>query len=423
MNTTRYKYHNPFAGIDRTLLWLYFTLVIFGWLNIYAAVYDEIHKNIFDLQSNYGRQMIWIATSFVIAMAILLTDVKLFNSFAFFIYGLVIVSLILVLFVGKEISGSKSWLQIGPISIQPGEFAKFATNLALASYLGNIKRNFSKAGVKIAAFSIILIPALIILAQNETGSALVFLSFILVLYREGLSAKVLIAGAIIIALFVLALVLDKYILIGLCALILLVYYLTRRNRKKLHWILIGIFIATSSITFSVDYVFHNVLQPHQRSRINVLLGKETDIKGAGYNVYQSMIAIGSGGFWGKGYLKGTQTKYNYVPKQSTDFIFCTIGEEWGFVGSLILIGLYVGLMLRILQLAERQRSAFSRIYGYGVASIIFAHFAINIGMTIGLLPVIGIPLPFVSYGGSSLLAFTILLFIFIKLDAHRHDII
>nr|HRC67323.1 rod shape-determining protein RodA [Bacteroidales bacterium] len=224
-------------------------------------------------------------------------------------------------------------------------------------------------------------------------------------------------------LFVLALVLDKYILIGLCALILLVYYLTRRNRKKLHWILIGIFIATSSITFSVDYVFHNVLQPHQRSRINVLLGKETDIKGAGYNVYQSMIAIGSGGFWGKGYLKGTQTKYNYVPKQSTDFIFCTIGEEWGFVGSLILIGLYVGLMLRILQLAERQRSAFSRIYGYGVASIIFAHFAINIGMTIGLLPVIGIPLPFVSYGGSSLLAFTILLFIFIKLDAHRHDII
>ncbi|HAW59261.1 MAG TPA: rod shape-determining protein RodA [Bacteroidales bacterium] len=423
MNSTQSKYHNPFAQTDKILLWIYFILVIFGWMNIYAAVYDETHHNLFDLQTNYGRQMIWIAASFVIAIMILLTDVKIFNSFAFLIYGIFLFLLILVLFIGKEISGSKSWLQIGSLSLQPGEFAKFATCLALASYLGNIKRNFSKTSVKIVAASIILIPALIILAQNETGSALVFLSFIFVLFREGLSVKVLIAAAIIAVLFVLALVINKYILIGLCALILILFYLSQRNRKKLIRITIGIFIAASSLIFSVDYVFHNVLQPHQRIRINVLLGKETDKKGAGYNVYQSMIAIGSGGFWGKGFLKGTQTKYNYVPKQSTDFIFCTIGEEWGFMGSLVVIGLYVGLMLRILQLAERQRSAFSRIYGYGVASLIFAHFAINIGMTIGLLPVIGIPLPFVSYGGSSILAFSILLFVFIKLDAHRHDII
>jgi rod shape determining protein RodA len=274
---------------------------------------------------------------------------------------------------------------------------------------------------KIIAAAIILFPATIILMQNDTGSAIVYASFVFVLYREGLSGNFLILGLGAIVLFVLTLLVPKFILIGIILSIGIVFYLLVRKQNILI-ILAGVAIA-SSIVFSVDYSFNHILQEHQRTRVNVLLGKETDLKGAGYNVNQSKIAIGSGGFSGKGFLEGTQTKFEFVPEQSTDFIFCTVGEEWGFIGSFVVIALFIALLLRIIFVAERQRSQYSRIYGYGVACILFFHFMINMGMTIGLAPVIGIPLPFFSYGGSSLWSFTILLFIFIKLDAYRLQIL
>lgn len=421
----RDRFSASFAQADRLLLWIYFILTLVGWLNIYAAVYDETHHSIFDLQANYGRQMIWILTSYLLMAMIMITDPKFFSTFAYLIYVVVLLSLVAVIFVGKEVSGSKSWIQYGAFQIQPAEFAKLSTSLALAAWLGNIKRKFEDLTTQMVAYLMILVPAALILLQKETGSALVFASFVLVFYREGMSGLILILGGVAAVLFVLALLVNKYVLIGAIAVVILLgwYYLQRQRKKIALWILISAFLASAAFVFSVDYVFEKVLQPHQKTRINVLLGKEVDLKGAGYNVHQSMIAIGSGGFWGKGYMKGTQTKYNYVPEQSTDFIFCTIGEEWGFVGSLAIIGLYVVLIYRLMQLAERQRTHFSRIYGYCVAAIFFFHMAINIGMTIGLLPVIGIPLPFLSYGGSSMWAFTVLLFIFIKLDSHRHELV
>ncbi len=331
--------------------------------------------------------------------------------------------LVAVLLVGKEIAGSRSWFQAGSFSLQPSEFAKFATCLALAKYLSTINVDMSKFKTKFVSTFIIIFPALLILLQHDTGSALVFFSLILVLFREGLSGSLLMIGVVIAILFILALLINKFILIGVLAIIaVMVYLLNRDVRKKLIWI-IGAFIMASAYIYSVNYAFENVLEPHQKKRINVLIGKEKDIRGAGYNIHQSKIAIGSGGFTGKGFLKGTQTKFDFVPEQSTDFIFCTVGEEWGYIGSFILIILFVGLLIRLIFLAERQRSKFSRIYGYCVASILFFHFAVNIGMTIGLFPVIGIPLPFISYGGSSLWGFTILLFIFIKLDSIRLELL
>ncbi len=421
----RDRFSTSFAQADRLLLWIYFILTLAGWLNIYSAVYDETHHSIFDMQVNYGRQLVWILTSYLLVAMVMLTDPKLYSTFAYFIYLLLLVLLVAVIFVGKEVSGSKSWIQYGVFQIQPAEFAKLSTSLGLAAWLGNIKRRFEDFSTQLVAYLMIFVPAVLILAQKETGSALVFASFILVFYREGMSGLILIIGLVSAILFVLALLVNKYVLIAIiAAMLFLGWYYLRAQRKKISvWIVLIAFILSSAFVFSVDYVFENVLQPHQKTRINVLLGKEIDLKGAGYNVHQSMIAIGSGGFWGKGYMKGTQTKYNYVPEQSTDFIFCTIGEEWGFVGSLAIIGIYVILIYRLMQLAERQRSPFSRIYGYCVASIFFFHMAINIGMTIGLLPVIGIPLPFLSYGGSSMWAFTLLLFIFIKLDSHRHELV
>ncbi|MDO9510556.1 MAG: rod shape-determining protein RodA [Bacteroidales bacterium] len=414
---------NIFQNTDRTLIWLYAILVIAGWFNIYAAVYDEKHSSIFDIDVNYGKQLIWIVTSSVLIFVIMMTDPKFFQTFSYPIYGLVMIALVAVIFMGREISGSKSWFQIGGFSLQPAEFAKLATSLVVATYLGNIKRNLERFSTKVIVILLILVPCVIILAQNETGSALVFGAFVLVLFREGLSGVILILGLVAIILFILTLLFHKFIVIALIATLLVVIYYYFRKKKPKIFLFIALFTVTSGFVYSVDYAFEKVLQPHQKTRINVLLGKETDLRGAGYNVHQSLIAIGSGGFWGKGYLNGTQTKYNYVPEQSTDFIFCTVGEEWGFIGSLLVIGAYIFLLIRIIQLAERQRSAFSRIYGYSVASIMFVHFMINIGMTIGLMPVIGIPLPFFSYGGSSLWGFTLLLFVFIKLDSLRHDLI
>lgn len=408
-----------FYNIDWWMLSLYALLVLMGWINIYAAVYNEDHTSIFDVSQNYGKQLIWIVTAGVLATIILLLDEKFLTFFAYPIYGLMILVLLSVLVLGVEINGSRSWFAIGDFRIQPAEFAKFATGMALAKFLSNANIKMENIETKIIAGIIIAIPPAIILFQNETGSALVFGAFIFVMYREGLSGNVLLFGLLTAVLFILALLFDKfYIIIGLGIISGIAFLITRKKLKNILTIL-AFFVVTSGICLSVDYVYDTKLQPHQRKRIDVLLGKETDLKGAGYNVNQSKIAIGSGGFLGKGFLQGTQTKYDFVPEQSTDFIFCTIGEEWGFAGSFIVITLLLVLMMRIVYVAERQRSQFSRIYGYGVASILFFHFVVNVGMTIGLAPVIGIPLPFFSYGGSSLWSFTILLFIFIKLDANR----
>ncbi|MCD4696515.1 MAG: rod shape-determining protein RodA [Bacteroidales bacterium] len=410
-------------NIDWVTIFLYLLLVLIGWVNIYAAEYNIAHTSIFDKDMNYGKQMVWILTSVFLIMLILIIDAKFFTTFSWVIYILVMGMLIGVLLFGREIAGSKSWFQVGSFSLQPSEFAKFATALALAKFISKINTDFTKLSSRITAGGIIFVPIVLILLQHDTGSALVFIALVLVLFREGMSGTFLFIGLIAIVLFILALLVNKFIiLVVLVFNAALVFYMFKKLRKKWIWIA-GVFLIASAWVFSVDYAFENILETHQKKRINVLLGIEKDIRGAGYNVHQSKIAIGSGGFSGKGFLQGTQTKYNFVPEQSTDFIFCTVGEEWGFVGSFVVIVLFVGLLARLVILAERQRSKFSRVYGYGVASILFFHFAINIGMTIGLFPVIGIPLPFISYGGSSLWGFTILLFIFLKQDSARLELL
>ena len=410
-------------NIDWILVLMYLLMVTMGWFNIYAAVYNEEYKSIFDTSQSYGMQLVWIISSLFIAFVILVIDGEAFPRVAWAVYGAFILLLIAVIFVGAEVKGSKSWIGVGSFRVQPAEFAKFATNLAIAKYLSNINIKIDNLKTKLIAGGLFAVPALIIILQNETGSALVYGSFILVLFREGLSGNFLILGLMMVVLFVLALLVDETILSIILAVIAAGSLVFIRRKMRNILAVVGILVAALSFVYSVDYAFVNILEPHQKKRINVLLGKEVDPKGAGYNVNQSMIAIGSGGVLGKGFLKGTQTKFNYVPEQSTDFIFCTVGEEWGFVGSVVVIGLFIVLLLRIIYLAERQRSAFSRIYGYGLASIIFIHLAINIGMTIGLAPVVGIPLPFFSYGGSSLWSFTILTFIFVRLDAYRFQIL
>lgn len=410
---------NVYGKIDWVTVWLCIALMLIGWISIYAAVYDESHSSIFDVSQRYGKQMIWIIAAGIIAFIIMLTDAKVFNAFAYIIYGLSILSLIIVLVIGAEISGSKSWFQIGGLALQPSEFAKFATCLALARYLSSYGTDFNVLKAKITSGMIIFLPAALVFLQNDTGSAIVFAAFILVLFREGLSGYFLLSGIYLVILFIASyLVQELYILIALTMLAGLVYYFGKNLRRR-WWKILVVWMVSIGFVITVDYAIDHLLEPHQKTRINVLLGKDLDIKGAGYNVHQSKIAIGSGGLFGKGFLKGTQTKYNFVPEQSTDFIFCTVGEEWGFGGSAIVVILFIILLVRLLRMAERQRSDFSRIYGYGVVSILFFHFIVNIGMTIGLVPVIGIPLPFFSYGGSALWAFIILIFIFIKLDANR----
>jgi rod shape determining protein RodA len=448
-----------------------------GWVNIYAAVYNEEHHSIFDFSMRYGKQLVWISAAIVIAFIVFIIDINFYSYFAYFIYFAMLFILVAVLIFGKEVHGAKSWFEIGAIRIQPAEFTKIATALAIARYLSsfNVQINTLKSYMRLAA--IILVPSILIFLQNDTGSALVYFVFILVLYREGISESILILGVFLVILSVLALVLSKLIIILLSiAVIYIIFLILSRNLKHtalgflilvfntaVIWLLnellnlnlsqyyillislgiasivylilafrykirnialLIIFLVGSIIyTFSVDYVFHNFLNQYQRNRINVTLGLASDPHGIEYNVNQSKIAIGSGGLTGKGFLNGTQTKFDFVPAQSTDFIFCTIGEEWGFVGTFLVIALFIFFLYRLIGMAERQRSSFSRIYGYGVVSVLFFHFLINIGMTIGLVPVIGIPLPFFSYGGSSLWAFTIMLFIFLRLDASRLELL
>jgi rod shape determining protein RodA len=507
------RYGNIFSNVDWVSIILYLALVFIGWINIYAAVYNEEHHSILDVSQRYGKQLIWIAFALIFAFIILLFEGQFFTSFAFPIYGTVMLSLVAVLLVGVTTNGATSWFEIGDFKIQPSEFAKFATILALAKYLSTLSINMKDIKTKVVAIAIIGLPAVLILLQNDTGSTLVYAAFIFVLYREGLSGNILLFGLLAIVVFVLTLIFGPlniiitatfaYILfytllkfdikvtvislllfsilvftffhyrlstniIYYCiggALMLLFGVLVAKKEMKdkaTHFLGIFIFVIACFYIFSIDFTFNKVLKEHQRTRITVLLGEEDKLieqieqlklkkdaeglskeekqiisddigakkfslkelrQGNGWNIKQSLIAIGSGGFTGKGFLEGTQTKFNFVPEQSTDFIFCTIGEEWGFLGTFILISIYVALFLRIIFLAEKQRSIFSRVYGYGVASILFFHFLVNIGMAIGLAPVIGIPLPFISYGGSSLWSFTILLFIFIKLDSERLNVL
>ena len=464
--------NNLLANIDWVSILLYLLLVLIGWLNIYAAVYDENHSSIFDISQKYGKQLIWIGAAFVLAFLVLLTDSKFFTTFSMVIYGIMIFLLIAVLFLGTETKGARSWFEVGDFRIQPAEFAKFATNLAIAYVMSRHNFKVMRFSSLLTIGLILALPAGLIILQNDTGSALVYSSFILVLFREGLHGSILLLCFVAAAIFIMALLYSPFtVLLVIIGGTLIAFYYYRHDIRELcqiilfigcgfglfvlikwmfnllisdYYMLLTVYVITSitaiypiykrkmknMITLlliswlcvgaapSVNYAFDH-LQPHQQDRINELLGIRVDPKGTGYNVTQSKIAIGSGGLLGKGFLQGTQTKLNFVPEQSTDFIFCTVGEEWGFVGSTFIIVLLAVFILRIIKLAERQRSSFSRIYGYGVASILFFHVAVNIGMTIGMAPVIGIPLPFFSYGGSSLWSFTILIFIFLRLDANR----
>lgn len=417
--------------IDWLALLLYILFVTMGWLNIYSAVYNpEAPLWIFDAgfyETNAGKQLIWLGTSAILIIFILAIDFRFFESFAPLIYGVFILLLIAVPFLGVTINGSHSWFKIGSITIQPAEFAKTATALLLARYLNDPQVNLSRFKNQFTSAAIIALPMLLIIASNETGSALVFASFLILLYREGLPGEY--PGLLLSVIFILvsALMIKPltiFIILFVLAILIalsLPIYLQRMYQTYLK-LALGIAVIMS-ITSTVDFLVNNVLKEHQRNRIKVLLDPEFDPRGLGYQLTQSKIAIGSGGFFGKGYLQGTQTKFDFVPEQSTDFIFCTIGEEQGFFGVLVVIGLFVLFLWRLMYLADQQRSRFARAYGYGVVGIFFFHFLVNVGMTIGLMPIMGIPLPFFSYGGSSMWSFTILLFIFLKLDAHRSDML
>jgi len=414
---------NISLNIDWVSILLYLVLVFFGWLSVYSSSYDENLNSIFDLSQRYGKQIVWIGFALLLAMIILIIDAKFFSTFSFLLYFITLGLLIAVLLFGKTVAGSRSWFQVGSFALQPAEFAKFTVALALAKYLSRINIDMKLMKTRLIASAIFIAPAFLILLQNDTGSALVYVSFIIVLFREGLSGVILIIGLFLTALFIFTLLFSEIAVIAALTLILILLISLMKSIRKYWKQALVVFFLSTGFVYSVNYTFNNFLEAHQKKRINVLLGIEEDAKGAGYNVNQSMIAIGSGGLTGKGFRQGMLTRYQFVPEQSTDFIFCTVGEEWGFTGVFVVLMLYIGLLIRIIWLAERQRSTFSRIYGYGVASILFFHFAINIGMTIGLAPVVGIPLPFFSYGGSSLWSFTILLFIFLKQDANRLNIL
>ncbi|MCX8491099.1 MAG: rod shape-determining protein RodA [Cyclobacteriaceae bacterium] len=413
------------VNLDWTTIILFMALVTLGWLNIFAAIYDEtMNQTIWDLSLSSGRQLMFIVAAALIVVAIIIIDMRFYETFAYLFYGLILVFLFLVPFIGKEVGGNKAWIGIGSFGVQPSEFAKFITALAVAKYIGSVGFRMDSLRNQVVLFAMIGVPIILIQLQKDTGTALVFTSFVLVFYREGMSPFLLILGVCAATIFVLTLLIPNplYLHASIAILLILLILFGKKKFKRVATLTIGALLI-SGVIESVDYVVNNVLKPHQQNRVKVLLNPDIDPLGVGWNVTQSKIAIGSGGFIGKGFLKGTQTKFDFVPKQSTDFIFCTIGEEFGWIGSLVVIGLFVALLLRVIFLSERQKSRFARSYGYSVACILFFHFVINIGMTVGLFPVIGIPLPFFSYGGSSLWGFTILLFVLLKLDAHRSQVL
>ena len=460
--------------MDWFIVIMYLLLVFMGWINIYSAVYDDTHQSIFDVSCQYGKQLIWIGAAVGLAIFILLIDSKIYSTFAYVLFGIGLLLLLSVLLFGKEVNGAKSWFEIGSFRMQPVEFVKIAVCLAMARLMSSENFSFRRIDTYLYLFIILGIPIALIFLQNDTGSALVFCTFIFVMFREGLNRLIFISAFALIFFFIFALIFDTSLLLVVVALICSAGLILECGRNKytriifysvllvsalffccyfyspgfsvdsIYYVRIGyavlalmmvvfffasklkpilialvFMVALGGYVYSINYYLFPNLKQHQQDRIMDLLGMNDDVLGSGYNVHQSKIAIGSGGMMGKGFLHGTQTKYKFVPEQSTDFIFCTIGEEWGLFGITIILVMFGILIVRIINKAERQRSAFSRIYGYGVASILFFHLAINVGMTIGLAPVVGIPLPFFSYGGSSLWAFTILLFIFVRLDADR----
>lgn len=406
--------------IDWLTISIYALLVIFGWFNIYAAVYDEqAAKSIFDFSINSGKQLVWIGTALILITVIMVADYRLFENLSLVLYGIFIFFLLITPFFGKEINGQRAWFEFGAFRLQPAEFAKFATALALAKFMERPSFDLGQTKYQMQALLIIFIPVALIMLQPDTGTAMVYSAFFVMLYREGMPQRYYILGLTFITISLLAIGVQNnlFIVIGVGIIVLILIFM---GKKKLSRILGLSFLGLVIIgyTYSLDYVVSK-LPAHQQNRIMVLFNPDLDPLGVGWNVTQSKIAIGSGGFMGKGYLEGTQTKFDFVPEQVTDFIFCTLGEEFGWVGSLVVITLFCTLLIRLVYLAERQKTRFSRVYGYSVISILLFHFMINIAMTVGLFPVVGIPLPFFSYGGSSLWSFTILLFIFIKLDSHR----
>ena len=408
-------------NLDWMSVIIYIALVIMGWLNIYSSSLSSIDQetSIFDFTQIYGKQFLFILFSLPLIFIVLSLDAKFYEKYATIIFGVALLSLAGLFVFGKTIAGQRCWYGFGSFTLQPSEFAKAATALALAKYLSDVQVNLKSVNRQIQALVIIFLPVLLILPQPDPGSALIYCVFIIVLYREGLPSWYLWTGFIAILLFVLALILKPLVIVGIAfAVILFLYYRSRIVDRN--WILSSILLVLiSGYVFSVDYVFEHVFKQHHRDRFNILLGKEVDMKGIGYNTNQSEIAVGSGGWFGKGYLEGTQTKGGFVPEQHTDYIFTTVGEEWGFLGSLFVIALFVILIIRIIYLAERQKTKFSRVYGYCTAGILFIHFFVNIAMVLGVFPTIGVPLPFFSYGGSGLWGFTILLFIFLKMDANK----
>lgn len=407
------------SSFDWALIFIYLALVCIGWLSIYATTYDPQITEFINLDNLYFKQLLWIGFGLVLIVFILSLEVKFIERFSSLFYLIALVLLIGLFLFGKNINGATSWYAIGSFTLQPSEFAKAATALALAKYLSDLQTDIKTLKGQLRALVIIALPALIILPQPDPGSAIVYAAFFFPLYREGLAGVYLIIGFSAMVLFVSTLLLGTPLI---CASILLIgvllFYLNRKKRPSKR-IYLGAIVIACVFSLSVNYIFENIFEQRHRDRFNIALGKEVDTQSIGYNTQQSKIAIGNGGWTGQGFLQGTQTTGDFVPEQETDYIFSAVGEEWGFLGSLIVVILFVALILRIIMLSERQKNEFSRMYGYGVAGILFIHFSVNIGMVTGLLPTVGIPLPFFSYGGSGLWAFTILLFIFIKLDSNR----
>jgi rod shape determining protein RodA len=406
-------------NLDWISVIIYITLVVMGWLNIYSSSLSLSDDNyILDLSQFYGKQLLSISLTIPLIYIVMAVDGKFYEKYSTIIFGIALLSLAGLFVFGKTVKGQANWYSFGSFGLQPSEFAKAATALALAKYLSDVQVNLKDVNRQIQALGIIFLPILLIV-PHDPGSALIYTMFIFVLYREGLPSWYLWTGFIAIILFVLSLVFEPWAVILMAfAVISLIHFRSRLVDRNILASAI-VLVLVSGFVFSVDYVFDNIFKQHHRDRFNILLGKEVDMKGIGYNTNQSEIAIGSGGWFGKGFLEGTQTKGGFVPEQHTDYIFTTVGEEWGFFGSLVVIALFVALIFRVIYLAERQKTKFSRVYGYCVASILFIHFFVNIAMVAGVFPTIGIPLPFFSYGGSGLWGFTILLFIFLKMDANK----
>ena len=409
------------SNLDWISVIIYIILVIMGWLNIYSSSLSTTadDASLFDFSQIYGKQMMFIFFTIPLIFIVLSVEGKFYEKYSSIIFGVALVLLAGLFIFGKTIAGQRCWYAIGGFTIQPSEFAKAATALALAKFLSDVQINLKVVRSQIQALIIILLPIILILPQPDPGSALIYSIFIIVLYREGLPSWYVWTGFLTILLFVLALIFEPWAVALMALITIVIVYLRSRISNRNIVASAIIFVLVSGFVFSVNYVFDNVFKQHHRDRFNILLGKEVDMKGIGYNTNQSEIAIGSGGFFGKGYLEGTQTKGGFVPEQHTDYIFTTVGEEWGFFGSLIVIALFIGLIFRVLYLSERQKTKFSRVYGYCVAGILFIHFFVNIAMVLGVFPTIGVPLPFFSYGGSGLWGFTILLFIFLKMDANK----